>query len=39
VVNLSKVKIIERSCIVFGKTYIPISVAYREQVKARLNIA
>ncbi|MDR0687817.1 MAG: LytTR family DNA-binding domain-containing protein [Prevotellaceae bacterium] len=39
IVNLSKVKIIERSCIVFGKTYIPISVAYRSQVKARLNIA
>jgi DNA-binding LytR/AlgR family response regulator len=38
IVNLSKVRIIERSCIVFGKTRIPISDTYREQVKTRLNI-
>jgi DNA-binding LytR/AlgR family response regulator len=38
VVNLTKVKIIERNRIVFGKTYIPISDTYKERVKAQLNI-
>lgn len=38
IVNLANVRVIERSCILFGKTRIPISDTYREQVKARLNI-
>jgi DNA-binding LytR/AlgR family response regulator len=38
IVNLSRVKIIERNRIVFGKTYIPISDTYKEQVKAKLNV-
>lgn len=31
IVNLNKVKIVERNCIIFGKKYIPISETYREQ--------
>ncbi|MDR0710921.1 MAG: LytTR family DNA-binding domain-containing protein [Prevotellaceae bacterium] len=38
VVNISKIRIIERNRIVFGKTYIPISDTYKEQVKTQLNI-
>lgn len=38
IVNLSKVKVMERNCIVFGKTLIPISEAYREDVLPKLNM-
>ena len=31
IVNLEKIKIIERNCIVFGKQYIPISDSYKER--------
>lgn len=38
IVNLSKVKILERNCIVFGKTLIPISEAYRDNVMPKLSM-
>lgn len=37
IVNLDKVKIIERNSIVFGKTYIPISDTYKEKFNEFLS--
>lgn len=37
IVQVSKIKMLERGHIVFGKTAIPISEAYREQVQAILD--
>ena len=37
IVNLEKIKTIERSCIVFGKEYIPISDSYKEKFQEYLN--
>ncbi|NDV78601.1 LytTR family DNA-binding domain-containing protein [Dysgonomonas sp. 511] len=37
IVNLDKVKTVERNCIVFGKTLIPVSDTYREQFNLFLN--
>ncbi len=31
IVNLNKVQTVERNCIIFGKTYIPVSDTYREK--------
>jgi DNA-binding LytR/AlgR family response regulator len=31
IVNLNKVKTIERNCIVFGKEYIPVSDSYKDR--------
>jgi len=31
IVNLDKVKTIERNCIVFGKEYIPVSDSYKDR--------
>lgn len=39
IVNLDKVKIVERSRIVFGKTYIPVSDTHKVEFMRRLNIA
>lgn len=36
IVNLSKVKILERNCIVFGKKLLPVSEAYRPEVMNKL---
>lgn len=37
IVNIDKIKLIERNRIIFGKTYIPISDSYREQFMEILN--
>ena len=37
IVQMDKIKIIERNRIVFGKTYIPISDSYKEQLLEQLN--
>lgn len=37
IVNLEKIKVIERSRIVFGKVYIPVSDQYKEQFQEYLN--
>jgi DNA-binding LytR/AlgR family response regulator len=37
IVNLAKIETIERSRIVFGKTYIPVSDQYREKFQEFLN--
>ena len=34
---MEKIKVIERNRIVFGKTYIPISDSYKEQLIEQLN--
>lgn len=36
IVNLSKVKVLERNCIVFGKKLIPISEPFREEVMRKI---
>ena len=37
IVNLSKIKTIERNCIVFGKEYIPVSDTYKDRFMDFLN--
>jgi len=37
IVNLERIEIIERSRIVFGKTYIPVSEQYREKFQEFLD--
>lgn len=37
IVNLNKIKTIERNCIVFGKEYIPVSDSYKEKFMEFLN--
>ena len=37
IVHMDKIKVIERNRIVFGKTYIPISDSYKEQLIEQLN--
>ncbi|NDW18467.1 DNA-binding response regulator [Dysgonomonas sp. 216] len=37
IVNLDKVKTIERNCIVFGKVYIPVSETYKDEFNKFLN--
>ena len=37
IVHMEKIKVIERNRIVFGKTYIPISDSYKEQLIEQLN--
>ena len=37
IVNLSKVKIVERNCILFDKKYIPVSESYRKEFNDFLN--
>ncbi|MDH6354452.1 two-component system LytT family response regulator [Dysgonomonas sp. PH5-45] len=37
IVNLDKIKTIERNCIVFGKEYIPVSDSYKERFMDFLN--
>ncbi|MCD8287556.1 MAG: LytTR family DNA-binding domain-containing protein [Porphyromonadaceae bacterium] len=37
IVQMDKIKIIERNRIVFGKTYIPISDSYKDQLVEQLN--
>ncbi|SHF91792.1 LytR/AlgR family response regulator transcription factor [Dysgonomonas macrotermitis] len=37
IVNLEKVKTIERNCIVFGKEYIPVSDSYKDRFMEFLN--
>ncbi|WP_163717114.1 LytR/AlgR family response regulator transcription factor [Mangrovibacterium lignilyticum] len=37
IVNLDKIEVIERSRIVFGKTYIPVSEQYKEKFQNYLN--
>lgn len=37
IVNINKIKLIERNRIIFGKTYIPISDSYKEQFMEVLN--
>ncbi|MDE6680441.1 MAG: LytTR family DNA-binding domain-containing protein [Muribaculaceae bacterium] len=37
IVNLTRIEVVERSRIVFGKTYIPISASRREEFLARLR--
>ena len=37
IVNLDKIEVIERSRIVFGKTYIPVSDQYKEKFQEYLN--
>ena len=37
IVHMGKIKVIERNRIVFGKTYIPISDSYKEQLIEQLN--
>lgn len=39
IVNLDKVKLVERSRIVFGKIYIPVSDTHKEEFMRRLNVA
>ncbi len=38
IVNLSKVKVVERNTIIFGRTIIPISESYRAEIMALLGI-
>lgn len=38
IVNVAKVRVLERNCIVFGKKLIPISEVYRESVLRRLDL-
>ncbi len=37
IVNLNKIKTIERNCIVFGKEYIPVSDSYKEKFLEFIN--
>lgn len=37
IVNLNKVKTVERNCIIFGKKYIPVSDSYRDKFQDFLN--
>lgn len=37
IVNLNKIKTIERNCIVFGKEYIPVSDSYKDRFMEFLN--
>jgi DNA-binding LytR/AlgR family response regulator len=37
IVNLNKIRTVERNCIIFGKTYIPISDTYRDKFNEFLN--
>jgi len=37
IVNLNKIQTIERNCIIFGKTYIPVSDTYREKFNTYIN--
>ena len=37
IVQMDKIKVIERNRIVFGKTYIPISDSYKDQLVEQLN--
>jgi DNA-binding LytR/AlgR family response regulator len=37
IVNLNKVKTVERNCIIFGKNYIPVSDTYRDKFNIFLN--
>lgn len=37
IVNLNKIKTVERNCIVFGKIYVPVSDTYRDKFNAFLN--
>jgi DNA-binding LytR/AlgR family response regulator len=37
IVNLDKIKTIERNCIVFGKEYIPVSESYKAKFMDFLN--
>ncbi|MFV0470378.1 MAG: LytR/AlgR family response regulator transcription factor [Dysgonomonas sp.] len=37
IVNLDKIKTIERNCIVFGKEYIPVSDSYKERFMEFIN--
>ncbi len=37
IVNLDQIEIVERSRIVFGKTYIPVSESRREEFLSRLG--
>lgn len=37
IVNLDKIKIVERNCIIFGKKYIPVSETYRERFQNFVN--
>jgi len=37
IVNLNKVKTVERNCVIFGKNYIPVSDTYRDKFNTFLN--
>lgn len=37
IVNLNKIKTVERNCIIFGKTYIPVSDTYRSEFSKFLD--
>lgn len=38
IVNLERIKVLERNCILFGKQRVPVSEAYKEELMQKLNI-